>query len=60
MFISVDYWNYFRRDIVLEKIEDSGKTSAQADIDDAVVAMTTQFGVSQVLKIGNEDINRLL
>jgi hypothetical protein len=46
-YFTVDYLKYFSRDVVLERIEDSGKMLTQA-IDDAVVAMTTQFGVSKV------------
>jgi len=47
-YFAVDYLKYFSRDIVLERIEDSGKMLTQQAIDDAVVAMTTQFGVSKV------------
>ena len=47
-YFTVDYLKYFSRDVVLERIEDSGKMLTQQAIDDAVVAMTTQFGVSKV------------
>ena len=49
-YFTVDYLKYFSRDVVLERIEDSGKMLTQQAIDDAVIAMTTLFGVSKVRK----------
>ena len=65
-YFTVDYLKYFSRDVVLERIEDSGKMLTQQAIDDAVVAMTTQFGVSKVrmliieLKVTKQKWNELV